>query len=161
MVETATKERADDFLAFALKLEKEKEAFYAQKMEECRRVCDQGESEAEMDAIVDGAALAKSDAKPTKLTRVSFVTLFVDPLFNRIESNETRLENAKELVEASHDNQEDLAQTFNDLKSKTDAITLHKTSAMAHFMRKMVEKDVARQKELDDLWDQMRGLGMA
>ncbi|KAL3935745.1 MAG: hypothetical protein SGARI_002846 [Bacillariaceae sp.] len=126
-------------------------------MERCRRVCNRtAREETEMDSIVDG-----TPSTGNELTRDKFVTQFINPLFDRIEMNDKRLKEAEERIKEAADNPEELSQAFIDLKSRVDNVSIHKTSAMAVFMQKMMQKDAERQVELDNLWDRMRGLGLS
>ena len=143
----------------SLQRDKERKESHAKMMERCRRVCKRTAlEEAEMDNIVNGAPSASDST--SELTREKFVSLFVDPLFDRIEKNDKRLKEAAEWIKEGSPDNEALALAFNNLKSRADNVSLLKTSSMTMFMRKVVQKDAERQTELDNLWDQLQKLGL-
>ena len=116
--------------------------------------------EAELENIVNGAPIPVDVSTDSDITREDFVALFVDPLFNRIEKNKNRLDEAKKLIKKGSPDYDEQTKAFDDMESKSDDICRHNASMMRVFIDKMAEKDSEQQKELDHLWDKMQELGL-
>ena len=91
------------------------------------------DGEAKMDNMADGDGAVYNDSE-VEQTKKAFVARFVNPLFDRIEKNNTRLAQIKKRINEGEEENEAVNTTYDSMRTKTTSICQRKIAAMVTWL---------------------------